>query len=126
MVSQQHIVLVVIALCCLIPLSTSTDVKWPKPVDDFDAHLINLARFKRQASDPLEDDAVDITTTAAPVAAKKVKANFTIDWNEVQRSWEKVLSEDEVKVKWDAMESNLKNGKYTLAEPAALLNLSNP
>lgn len=108
MAISNALLLLAAAICCL-PILTSTTVSWPKPVDDFDAHLINLARSKR-ASDDLEDT---LTTTVAPAAAEKnvTKKNFTIDWNEVQRNWEKILSEEEVKKKWDDMETSTKNGK---------------
>lgn len=81
-------------------------VQWPKPVDEYDQHLITLARSRRQVAD--EDL---LTTTAAPDAKKNTTKNLKIDWAEVEANWTKVLTEEEVKKKWDAMETNTKNGE---------------
>ena len=112
--SKFHCSLIAIAAICCLPFIHS-QIQWPKGVDEFDEHLINLARFKRQLSDEDSTEA-PITTTTSPVfsatnAPKNSSKITKIDWNEVEANWRKVLSEDEVKAKWATMEATTKSGK---------------
>lgn len=88
--------------------STDDDIAWPQAYDEFDEHLINLARSKRQASEDEESELLT-TTTSAPGKANTTK-NYTIDWAEVEANWVKTISEQEVVEKWNKMEAGLKNG----------------
>ena len=92
------------------PSDFESDISWPQAVDDFDQHLINLVRARRQA-DIDEEDAPIVSTSTTPAPVSNGTKNFTIDWAEVERNWVKVLSEEEVGQKWNEMETKLKNGK---------------
>lgn len=61
-------------LLLVVPSFTSKhtdEVDWPAPIDEYDQHLINLARHRRQVSDDEaeEIESVDPTTTTLATAA---------------------------------------------------------
>ena len=92
-------------------------ILWPKAVDDFDQHLINLVRRRRDVEDREDredDEEVSSSTTPSPKAGNATAKNFTIDWNEVDKAWKKTLPEEEVAKKFADMEKGLKNGVRSL------------
>lgn len=93
--------------------SFQDEISWPKAYDDFDEHLINLARNKRQTLGE-DEDAEGVTTTTPAPGSKNITKNYTIDWNEVEANWVKTISEQEVAEKWNKMEKGLQNGSNTL------------
>lgn len=98
------------------PSEIESDISWPQAFDEFDQKLINIVRSKRQADLEEEDErpGAATTTSTTPAPATNTTKNFTIDWDEVERNWVKVLSEEEVAQKWNAMETKLKNGNDDL------------
>jgi len=101
-------------------------IQWPKAVDSFDEYLINLVKqyhhlenVNRRRRDISEDDDLLSPTTPTPKSTTAAPGNatvknFTIDWNEVDKKWKEVISEEEVVKKWTAMETGLKNGIRSL------------
>ena len=89
-------------------------INWPKATDDFEQHLINLVRNRRQTGDDDEDDKTSTTTASSVKPANATAKNFTIDWNEVDKHWQATISEEEVGKKWANMEKSLKNGVRSL------------
>lgn len=92
-------------------------ILWPKAVDDFDQHLINLVRRRRDVEDredKEDDEEVSSSTTVSPKAGNATAKNFTIDWNEVDKAWRKTTPEEEVIKKYADMEKGLKNGVRSL------------
>jgi len=113
----KSIFLVVIVLIQVIwttcsPPQEENVIKWPNAVDEFDQHLINLARYRRDVDD--EDESPPLTTTPSPKTGNTTAKNFTIDWNEVNKKWHETISEEEVGKKWTDMEKGLKNGVRSL------------
>jgi len=107
-------------------------IQWPKAVDSFDEYLINLVKqyhhlenVNRRRRDISEDDDLLSPTTPTPKSTTAAPGNatvknFTIDWNEVDKKWKEVISEEEVVKKWTAMETGLKNGIDPFFEPSSL------
>lgn len=109
----------IFSLCLLLLLFASTHIH-ADDLDDEDGPSSSVTTSP--SSQPVIDSNADVALNPASSSAATVdtettsnkvnstKKNFTIDWNEVERNWERTLSEEEVAQKWKEMETGMKNG----------------